>query len=90
MRRRVVLDALQWLIVNNHHYQKYEVDEDLIAMMPEDDVPVEILAAVRQEEDVGVIDVEKDGYVPDLEEIGQEPNVTGETPSLPKSEVKKG
>src|SRR6266436_4965561 len=46
VQHQVVLDALQWLIVNNQHYQKYEVNENLIAMMPEDKVPVEILAAI--------------------------------------------
>ena len=40
---------------------------------------------ICQEEDVGVIDAEKDAYVPDLEEIAQEWNVTGEPPLPPKT-----
>src|SRR5258708_2454033 len=56
VRRRAVLQALHWLIANNHHYHKYEVNEDLIVSMLEDDVPVEILAAVQQEEDTSVIE----------------------------------
>ena|SRR5258708_1929868 len=87
VRHRVVLQALHWLIANNHHYHKYEVDEDLIASMLEDDVPVEILAAVRQEEDTGVIEAEKDGYVPELEETNQEPYVTGEINVIKKERL---
>ena len=52
-----------------------------------DDVPVEILAAIRQEEDTGVIEAEKDGYVPELEETNQEPYVTGEINVIKKERL---
>ncbi len=42
----------------------YEIDKEVIATLLEDDILVEILAAVRQEEDTSTIDAEKDGYVP--------------------------
>ena len=73
----VVLDAIHWLIENNPHYIGYEVDGDVLAMLPEDDVPVEILAAVCQEEDVSIIDAERDAYVPEEDLPIPEWNVNG-------------
>jgi len=35
--------------------------------LPEDDIPIEILATVMHNDDVGVINAEKDSYVPDNE-----------------------
>ena len=65
VRRAVVMAALVWL---KHHNAKYygtiEISPERLAHLPEDDVPEEIDALVRQTEDVSVLDEETDGYVP--------------------------
>ncbi len=45
---------------------------DIIASLPEDDVPIEILASTRQESDVGLLNHERDSYIPtDYETEGE-------------------
>ena len=65
VRCQVVFEALRWLKENN---QKYYGDIDIstprIESLPEDDVPEEITSILRQSEDVGVIDEESEGYIP--------------------------
>jgi len=65
VRRQVMFEALRWLKENN---QKYYGDIDIstprIKSLPEDDVPEEITSILRQSEDVGVIDKESEGYIP--------------------------
>ncbi|KIL55393.1 hypothetical protein M378DRAFT_188670 [Amanita muscaria Koide BX008] len=68
VRREKVATALRWLITNNPLYQKFTLDQERLAELPEDDVPIEILAIVRQEPDSSVLAEEADSYVPgDLE-----------------------
>ncbi len=57
------------MISNNPHYKNYEIDESIIATLPEDDIPIEILATVMHNDDIGVIDAEKDSYVPENEAV---------------------
>ncbi|KAF8322918.1 uncharacterized protein EI90DRAFT_3130716 [Cantharellus anzutake] len=47
--RRVVLEALEWLIEHNKCFSEYTVDQAVMASLPKDDVPLEILASMRQE-----------------------------------------
>ncbi|KAF8339931.1 uncharacterized protein EI90DRAFT_2891970, partial [Cantharellus anzutake] len=42
IRQRVVLEALQWLMEHNKCFSEYEIDEDIMKSLPEDDVPLEI------------------------------------------------
>ncbi|KAF8313902.1 uncharacterized protein EI90DRAFT_2948963 [Cantharellus anzutake] len=70
VRRRKVLLALQWLIANNPLYAGFEVDMDIVSSLPEDDVPLEILAAVRQEVDVSLLNRENDSYTANDESGG--------------------
>jgi hypothetical protein len=71
VRRSVVADALRWLKANNpKYYGDIVIDDDRLATLPEDDVPDEILSIVRQTEDVGLVDQEESGYVPDDESPG--------------------
>ena len=37
---------------------------DIIASLPKDDVPIEILATARQESDISILNHENDSYVP--------------------------
>ena len=53
------------MIGHNPHYANYEIDDRILATLPEDDIPIEILAGVMQNDDDGIIDAEKDSYVPD-------------------------
>ena len=65
VRRHVVLQALEWLKKNNpKYYGDVQIDTEQLNRLPEDDVPAEILAIVRQNTDVGVVDQEEAGYVP--------------------------
>ncbi|KIL62632.1 hypothetical protein M378DRAFT_58184, partial [Amanita muscaria Koide BX008] len=74
VRRAKVAMALRWLITNNTLYQKFTLDRERLAQLPEDDVPVELLAVVRQETDVSVLTEEADSYIPGDLEMGDEEN----------------
>ena len=65
VRRAVLLKALQWLKHNNpKYYGDIEISEERLNELPEDDVPEEINAIIRQTEDEGILEEEDDGYVP--------------------------
>lgn len=65
VRRHAVREALLWLKANNpKYYGEVQISPERIALLPEDDIPDEVLAVVRQSEDVGIVDQESDGYVP--------------------------
>lgn len=71
VRRAVLLRALQWLKQNNpKYYGDIEISEERLNELPEDDVPEEINAIVRQTEDTGILEEETDGYVPRDENEG--------------------
>jgi hypothetical protein len=64
VRRAELRAALLWLKQHNpKYYGEINIDEDNLSAYPEDDIPVEVLAAIRQCEDAGVIDQENAGYV---------------------------
>lgn len=59
-----------WLKTNNpKYYGDIEIDDGRLQQLPEDDVPDEILASARQEEDAEIIQVENDTYVPLDEDV---------------------
>jgi len=65
VRRKVVWDALHWLQDNNpKYYRNIQISSSRIGALPENDVPEEITALIRQSEDIGVLDEENDTYVP--------------------------
>ncbi|KIL54765.1 hypothetical protein M378DRAFT_1051766 [Amanita muscaria Koide BX008] len=70
VRRARVAAALRWLIKNNPLYAKFQLDEVRLGKMPEDGVPIEILAVVRQETDAAVLVEEGESYVPGDLELG--------------------
>jgi hypothetical protein len=66
VRRQVVLEALVWLKENNpKYYGDIIIDHGQLRQLPEDDVPIEISSIIRQSEDVGVIELEHNGYIPE-------------------------
>ncbi|GJE99317.1 hypothetical protein PsYK624_155710 [Phanerochaete sordida] len=82
VRRDAVRRALLWLKANNpKYYGDIAIDEARLEALPEDDVPEEITALVRQSTDISVVDEESAGYVPDdaadeLEGLELPPGVT--------------
>ena len=72
VRHQAVHDALCWLKANNpKYYRDVEVSASELAQLPVDDVPNQIMAIIRQTEDVGVINEENDSYVPQDPDEGQ-------------------
>ena len=63
VRRQAVREALLWLKANNPYYADVDIDEDALALLPEDDVPTDLYDVMRQSEDVGVVEEERAGYV---------------------------
>ena len=60
-----MFEALRWLQENNpKYYGNIQIDLTRIASLPEDDVPIEVLGAIRQSTDTGLVDQENDAYVP--------------------------
>ncbi|KAF8329812.1 uncharacterized protein EI90DRAFT_3062089 [Cantharellus anzutake] len=64
IRRKAVLAALQWLMKHNKCFSEYTMDEAVLNSLPEDDVPLEIKAAIRQETEISALLKEHDSYVP--------------------------
>ncbi|KEP46117.1 putative ATP-dependent DNA helicase pif1, partial [Rhizoctonia solani 123E] len=66
VRRQVVLEALLVLknVTKHPGYVNLDIDSNLLNDLPEDDIPEEILAAVRWENDEGVVTRESASYVP--------------------------
>jgi hypothetical protein len=66
VRRQAVHNALLALKFQTQHpgYAQLEIDQDSVLSLPENEVPEEILATVRLEDDEGIIEEEESGYVP--------------------------
>jgi hypothetical protein len=73
VRRAIVREALVWLKANNtKHFGDVEISAENMDVLPEDDVPDELLAAVRQETDRSVLEQEMETYVPSANDDGTE------------------
>lgn len=84
VRRDAVRRALVWLKTHNpRYYGDVDIDPSRLERLPEDDVPLEIEAIVRQNEDGLIVDQESQGYVPkdDTDDAVDEDEGDGE--SLP-------
>ncbi|KAF7294856.1 ATP-dependent DNA helicase [Mycena indigotica] len=64
VRRQRVLDALIWLKANNRLYDQVIISEQRLGELPVDDVPAEIMEAVRYSDDIDAVGREHAGYVP--------------------------
>jgi hypothetical protein len=66
VRRQAVYNALLALKLQSQHpgYAELGIDRDSVLSLPENEVPEEILATVRLEDDEGIIEEEESGYVP--------------------------
>ncbi|KAG9310598.1 hypothetical protein JVU11DRAFT_9161 [Chiua virens] len=69
VRRHVVHDALCWLQINNPFYNNIRISGERVNALPEDDVPEELLAIIRQEGDANIAVRESESYVPSCSEI---------------------
>ncbi|KAI9061025.1 hypothetical protein FKP32DRAFT_1613227 [Trametes sanguinea] len=69
VRRHHVGEALRWLREHNErYYGDIVISANRLALLPEDDVPEELLLSVKQCNDAEVAMQESAGYVPDPEE----------------------
>ena len=65
VRRKVVHDTLLWLKENNpKYYGDIQISDSHLEELPEDNVPEEIMSIIRQSDDVGMVEQESMGYVP--------------------------
>ncbi|KIK18505.1 hypothetical protein PISMIDRAFT_49248, partial [Pisolithus microcarpus 441] len=55
---------------NPKYYGEVEISNNHLQDLPEDDIPVEISSVIRQSDDVGIIEQESQGYVPQDDEEG--------------------
>ena len=70
VRRYHISRALDWLKANNpKYYGEVVISQHQLDQLPEDDVPDEILAVIRQSNDKTLVDQESQGYVR-TDEIG--------------------
>jgi hypothetical protein len=63
VRRAIVYDALLWLRRNNPIYEDIEIDEDRLIGLPEDDIPDELLAIIRHDDDEQLAKKERESYL---------------------------
>lgn len=64
VQRRVVHDALLWLKNHNPLYGDITISMERLVDLPEDDVPSDIMAIIRHENDENVALRESEGYIP--------------------------
>jgi len=64
IRRAKVYMTLCWLKKNNTVYADITISQEMLKLLPKDDVPVEILWNVHQSNDIEVVIWEHEGYVP--------------------------
>lgn len=72
VRRRRVYEALVWLKENNPLYEDIDISHDRLAKLPEDDVPEEIIAIARHEENGNLAVKERALYNPGASESDSE------------------
>ena len=63
VRRQVVFDALTWLRCHNPLYSDIVIDQTRLDDIPEDDVPEELMAIVRREENDDLVEKERESYL---------------------------
>ncbi|KAF8492930.1 hypothetical protein JB92DRAFT_3235440 [Gautieria morchelliformis] len=68
IQHHIVFKALMWLKENNlKYYGEIIIDPEHMTALPEDDVPLEIMATIHQEDDEHLMAQESAGYVPSHE-----------------------
>ena len=65
VRKKKIVDALNWLKRYNILYRNIEINTKNIAQLPEDDVPESIMSTMEQKTDNEESQSERVGYVPD-------------------------
>jgi hypothetical protein len=63
IRRKRVYEALLWLKENNSLYEDISIDDKRLQMLPEDGIPDEISALIRQETEEDVAEKESGGFM---------------------------
>lgn len=65
VRKKKIIQALQWLKKNNALYQNININLENIAQLPEDDIPECIMSTLEQKIGDEEAQSERTGYVPD-------------------------
>lgn len=63
VRRQRVREALVWLKQNNPIYRDIIISDEMIALLPEDDIPRQILETTKYSSDTSAFERERSGYV---------------------------
>lgn len=66
----------------NPLYAGVSISEEHLSNLPEDGIPHEIMDIVKHSEDVGSLEKERDGYVPEDDDLGTEGGNTIRTSSV--------
>ncbi|KAF8806022.1 hypothetical protein BYT27DRAFT_7257442 [Phlegmacium glaucopus] len=69
VRRMRVRTALEWLKENNLLYSNIMISASRLASLPEDGIPIELMATAKHSTDVNMLYEEHNGYVP-TQEVG--------------------
>lgn len=65
VRRALVLEVLQFFHANNPYYRTLRINHGTLSLLPENDIPTEVLSIIRQSADEEVVAAESSNYVPD-------------------------
>lgn len=76
--RRRVRDALSFLIANNPFYGNVHISEFNLNLLPENGVPDELTAVIRESSDSEELDKEHDGYVLNEDDVDNDSFLAGE------------
>lgn len=82
VNRARVHGALCFLKRENPLYAGVSISEEHLSNLPEDGIPHEIMDIVKHSEDVGSLEKERDGYVPEDDDLGTEGGNTIRTSSV--------
>jgi len=71
VRRRVVFEALWWLKRNNELYRDIVISYKRLQNLPEDDIPVQLVAGMQHEPSGDLAAKEQESYIPSDESQGE-------------------
>ncbi|CAF1023771.1 unnamed protein product, partial [Rotaria magnacalcarata] len=85
VRKKKVLNALQWLRQNNSLYRNVIINQSIIDKLPDDDVPECLWATMQVSDNVETATNERASYIPDLLINASESNNTAIVPLIPSA-----
>ena len=82
VRKKKVLEALQWLSQNNPLYRYVTINQSTINKLPEDDIPEFLWATMETSTDVEAAENERSSYISDSLIQATESNYTTTIPII--------